>query len=45
MRDGQTRRSPYGYNVRRETLDPILRDLAGETPGVDLRRGHSATFG
>jgi flavin-dependent dehydrogenase len=42
--DGQqTRRSPYGYNVRRETLDPMLRDLAAETPGVELRRGFSAT--
>jgi 2-polyprenyl-6-methoxyphenol hydroxylase-like FAD-dependent oxidoreductase len=36
------RRSPYGYNVRRQTLDPMLRDLAAETPGVELRRGLSA---
>jgi flavin-dependent dehydrogenase len=28
-----------GYNVRRETLDPMLRDLAGTTPGVTLRLG------
>ncbi len=42
-RDGQTSRAPYGYNVRRETLDPMLRDLAAETPGVELRRGYSAS--
>jgi flavin-dependent dehydrogenase len=31
----------YGYNVRRETLDPMLRELAAKTPGVDLRFGHA----
>jgi flavin-dependent dehydrogenase len=31
----------YGYNVRRETLDPILRGLASKTAGVDLRLGHA----
>jgi flavin-dependent dehydrogenase len=33
---------PSGYNVRRQTLDPILRRLAGETPGVDLFPATSA---
>jgi menaquinone-9 beta-reductase len=32
----------HGYNIRRETLDPILRRLASETPGVDLMPGQSA---
>jgi flavin-dependent dehydrogenase len=27
---------PYGYSIRRETLDPILRGLAAETPGVEV---------
>lgn len=31
-----------GYNVRRETIDPIFRRLAGQTPGVDLMLGHTA---
>ncbi|WP_253781369.1 NAD(P)/FAD-dependent oxidoreductase [Nonomuraea roseoviolacea] len=30
---------PRGLNVRRQTLDPLLRRLAAETPGVDLRLG------
>jgi flavin-dependent dehydrogenase len=38
--DGDT---PYGYNVRRSTLDPMLRDLAAGTPGVDLVTGASVT--
>jgi 2-polyprenyl-6-methoxyphenol hydroxylase-like FAD-dependent oxidoreductase len=33
---------PYGYSIRRETLDPILRRLAAETRGVDLLLGQSA---
>jgi len=28
--------APYGYSVTRRTLDPILRELAAETPGVEL---------
>ncbi len=32
---------PYGYNVRRQTLDPLLRRLAAGTPGVDLLSGHT----
>jgi 2-polyprenyl-6-methoxyphenol hydroxylase-like FAD-dependent oxidoreductase len=27
---------PLGVNIRRQTLDPIIRRLAAETPGVDL---------
>ncbi|WP_312888370.1 NAD(P)/FAD-dependent oxidoreductase [Nonomuraea rhodomycinica] len=30
---------PHGLNVRRRTLDPLLRRLAAETPGVELRLG------
>jgi menaquinone-9 beta-reductase len=32
----------YGYSIRREKLDPMLRDLAINTPGVEFLRGHSA---
>ncbi|MFI9201792.1 NAD(P)/FAD-dependent oxidoreductase [Streptomyces sp. NPDC053048] len=32
---------PHGYSVRRETLDPLLRRLAAETEGVDLKPGHT----
>ena len=31
-----------GYNIRREVLDPMLRQLAVQTPGVTLWLGHSA---
>jgi flavin-dependent dehydrogenase len=34
--------APYGYSVTRRTLDPILRRLAAETPGVELLAGWSA---
>jgi flavin-dependent dehydrogenase len=30
---------PAGYGVTRETLDPLLRQLAAETPGVELITG------
>lgn len=33
---------PYGYSVRRETLDPMLRRLAAQTGGVELMLGRSA---
>jgi 2-polyprenyl-6-methoxyphenol hydroxylase-like FAD-dependent oxidoreductase len=29
----------YGYSLRRQTLDPLLRRHAAETPGVDLMWG------
>ncbi|HEY7630334.1 MAG TPA: NAD(P)/FAD-dependent oxidoreductase [Thermoleophilaceae bacterium] len=32
---------PYGYNVTRRTLDPLLRKLAADTPGVDFMPGQS----
>ncbi|MFB7056815.1 NAD(P)/FAD-dependent oxidoreductase [Streptomyces vinaceus] len=34
---------PYAYNVRRSTLDPLIRSRAGQTPGVDLLLGHHVT--
>jgi flavin-dependent dehydrogenase len=34
---------PHGYNVRRETLDPMLRRLAAATPGVRLEAGTTVT--
>ncbi len=32
----------YGYSIRREKLDPMLRKLAQQTQGVDLYLGHVA---
>src|SRR5207302_1969435 len=40
--NGGGRYPGYGYNIRRETLDPMLRRLAASTPGVDLLPGHVA---
>jgi 2-polyprenyl-6-methoxyphenol hydroxylase-like FAD-dependent oxidoreductase len=34
--------APYGYSVTRRTLDPILRKLAADTPGVELLAGWTA---
>jgi 2-polyprenyl-6-methoxyphenol hydroxylase-like FAD-dependent oxidoreductase len=34
--------APYGYSVTRRTLDPLLRRLAADTPGVELLSGWSA---
>ncbi|MFD9820630.1 NAD(P)/FAD-dependent oxidoreductase [Streptomyces violascens] len=34
---------PYAYNIRRSTLDPLIRTRAAETPGVDLLPGHQVT--
>lgn len=31
-----------GYSIRRQKLDPLLRELASATPGVDLMLGRSA---
>ncbi|MFG2985092.1 FAD-dependent monooxygenase [Streptomyces sp. NPDC048258] len=33
----------YAYNIRRSTLDPLIRSRAAETPGVDLLLGHQVT--
>src|SRR4051794_5946808 len=34
---------PKAVNMRRETLDPMLRRMAGDTPGVELMLGATAT--
>jgi menaquinone-9 beta-reductase len=34
---------PTGVNIRRETLDPIIRRMAAETPGVELMLGATVT--
>jgi menaquinone-9 beta-reductase len=33
----------YGYDIRREKLDPMIRRLATDTPGVDLILGETVT--
>jgi flavin-dependent dehydrogenase/pimeloyl-ACP methyl ester carboxylesterase len=33
----------FGYNLRRQKLDPMLRELAAETPGVELMLGQDVT--
>jgi menaquinone-9 beta-reductase len=35
--------APHGYDVTRATLDPMLRELAAATQGVELLSGVSAT--
>lgn len=35
-------RPAYGYSIRRETLDPLVRKTAAATPGVDFIPGFSA---
>lgn len=35
-------RPAYGYNIRRSTLDPMLRKAAAQTAGVDFLPGFSA---
>ena len=39
LSDGE---APYGYSITRRTLDPILRKLAADTPGVELMAGQTA---
>jgi flavin-dependent dehydrogenase len=34
---------PYGYNITRKVLDPMLRRLAADTPGVEYMPGFSVT--
>ncbi|MER2266890.1 NAD(P)/FAD-dependent oxidoreductase [Methylobacterium oxalidis] len=41
--DADAAHPAHGYNVRRETLDPLLRGIAATTPGVDLHLGHAVT--
>jgi 2-polyprenyl-6-methoxyphenol hydroxylase-like FAD-dependent oxidoreductase len=33
----------HGYNLRREKLDPMVRELAARTPGVEVRSGVTVT--
>ncbi|MGH2886387.1 MAG: alpha/beta fold hydrolase [Solirubrobacteraceae bacterium] len=33
----------YGYDIRREKLDPMVRELAAEAPGVELVFGETTT--
>ncbi len=33
----------YGYDIRREKLDPMMRHLAAQTPGVELKLGLTVT--
>jgi 2-polyprenyl-6-methoxyphenol hydroxylase-like FAD-dependent oxidoreductase len=33
---------PSGVNLRREVLDPLIREIAASTPGVELMLGHTA---
>jgi 2-polyprenyl-6-methoxyphenol hydroxylase-like FAD-dependent oxidoreductase len=33
----------HGYSLRREKLDPMLRELAAGTPGVEVRQGVTVT--
>ncbi len=39
---GDSEDLPHGYNIRRQTLDPMLRRLAAQTPGVEYMPGRSA---
>lgn len=34
---------PYGYSITRRTLDPLLRKLTADTPGVEMMLGWTAT--
>jgi len=40
---GDYRHPRYGYDIRREKLDPMLRELAAEAPGVELMLGRTVT--
>jgi flavin-dependent dehydrogenase/pimeloyl-ACP methyl ester carboxylesterase len=41
--DDDYRHPRYGYDIRREKLDPMLRELASDTTGVDLMQGQTVT--
>src|SRR3954471_4063071 len=34
---------PRAWGVTRKTLDPLVRELGAETPGVELMLGHTVT--
>ena len=38
----ENHRVPSGVNLRRELLDPLVREVAAETPGVELMLGETA---
>ena len=40
--DSRSKHQPYGYNIRRLKLDPMLRTMAAQTPGVDFMPGLTA---
>ena len=41
-KDAQAPASKYcGWNIRRETLDPMIRELAAGTDGVETMLGHT----
>jgi menaquinone-9 beta-reductase len=43
-KDAEAPASEYcGWNIRRETFDPMVRELASATRGVELMLGHTAT--
>jgi 2-polyprenyl-6-methoxyphenol hydroxylase-like FAD-dependent oxidoreductase len=33
--------APAGVNLRRQKLDPLIREMAAQTPGVELMLGHT----
>jgi menaquinone-9 beta-reductase len=41
IRGGDPETLGYGYNIRRQTMDPILRSLALRTPGITFHPGTS----
>jgi flavin-dependent dehydrogenase len=43
IRDSDDGDLPFGYSIRREKLDPLVRELAAATPGVELLSGRRAT--
>src|SRR3954470_20090515 len=40
--ESPSERAPRGVNLRREVLDPMVRGIAAETPGVEMMLGWSA---
>ncbi len=42
IRAGDPSKMEFGYNIRRQTLDPILRNLTAATPGVSFFVGMTA---
>ncbi len=40
--EGHGSRQPFGYNIRRLKLDPLMRSMAAQTPGVNFMPGLTA---